>query len=332
MNPSGSLDWAALVRLRAAFLAGTAGARDYWQSDAELASYDATFAQRIGWKWDFVLADLKALGWSPPAGPLTDWGCGSGVAGRAFLDHFGAAAVTGLHLWDRSPRAVGFAAGRAAEKFPGLAVHPGTTAAGGAWLLSHVLTELTPVQVEGLLAQLADAAAVLWVEPGTHAASWALVAVRERLREGFHVVAPCLHRGACGLLAPRRDADWCHHFAAPPAEVFTDPDWARFANLMGIDLRSLPVSCLVLDRRPPAAPPPGAVRVLGRPRLLKAEVREHVCDAAGVREEALPKRALPDFFRAVRKDRWTSRQVLARDAAGRVTGVAAGAPYGRPGG
>jgi hypothetical protein len=38
------------------------------------------------------------------------------------------------------------------------------------------------------------------------------------------------------------------------------------------------------------------------------------------------------LFRAVRKDRWTSRQVLARDAAGRVTGVAAGAPYGRPGG
>ena len=42
-----------------AFLAGTAGQSDYWQSESDLASYDLTFAQRIGWKWDWVLADLS---------------------------------------------------------------------------------------------------------------------------------------------------------------------------------------------------------------------------------------------------------------------------------
>ena len=43
-----AIDWKALERLRAAFLAGTAGANDYWHSESDLASYDATFAQRIG--------------------------------------------------------------------------------------------------------------------------------------------------------------------------------------------------------------------------------------------------------------------------------------------
>lgn len=308
MSDGLTVDWAALGRLRAAFLAGTAGERDYWQEESDLASYDATFAQRIGWKWDFVLEDLRGLGWTPPPGPVTDWGCGSGVAGRAFLDHFPAAAGTALHLWDRSPLAVGFAARRARERFPALRVLPGTTAPGGVWLLSHVLTELSPAQVEETLGRLTQADAVLWVEPGTYEASLALIAIRERLRTRFHVVAPCLHGGPCGLLAPGNEPHWCHHFAAPPSWVFTDADWGRFASLLGIDLGSLPVSCLVLDRRPAPAPPPGAVRMLGRPRLLKAAVRELVCDAAGVREIELPKRAHPDFHRAVKKGRWTSRQ------------------------
>ncbi|MEI6085322.1 MAG: hypothetical protein WCS70_13625, partial [Verrucomicrobiota bacterium] len=79
------IDWDALNRLRAGFLAG---ATDYWRSERDLASYDLTFAQRIGWKWDFVLAELKRLGWQPPVGPVVDWGCGSGIAGRAFLGEF----------------------------------------------------------------------------------------------------------------------------------------------------------------------------------------------------------------------------------------------------
>src|ERR1051325_5759038 len=96
------IDWPALERLRAAFLAGSAGARDYWQTERDLASYDLTFAQRIGWKWDYVLDELRRRGWAPPAGGLLDWGGGSGIATRAFLAHFGPASASQLLLWDRS--------------------------------------------------------------------------------------------------------------------------------------------------------------------------------------------------------------------------------------
>ena len=97
-----SIDWEALERMRAAFLAGTAGAADYWQTEGELAAYDATFAQRIGWKWDFVLSELQRRGWTPPRGELLDWGCGSGVAARAFAETFTwerAANETAAHLY-----------------------------------------------------------------------------------------------------------------------------------------------------------------------------------------------------------------------------------------
>src|SRR6185436_6300502 len=117
-----AIDWAALERMRMAFLEGMAGKSDYWQSESDLASYDATFAQRIGWKWDYVLEELACRAWRPPPGPLLDWGCGSGVAHRAFLDHFGNEAVTSLNLWDRSPLAMSFAQKRAKDKYPGLPV------------------------------------------------------------------------------------------------------------------------------------------------------------------------------------------------------------------
>ena len=72
MNPD-TVDWNALQRLRSAFLNGSAGERDYWQGESDLASYDQTFAQRIGWKWDYVLEELKRRCWLPPASELLDW-------------------------------------------------------------------------------------------------------------------------------------------------------------------------------------------------------------------------------------------------------------------
>src|ERR1041384_3502994 len=56
------IDWSALERLRNAFLEGSAGKQDYWRSASDLASYDETFAQRIGWKWDYVLNELTRRG------------------------------------------------------------------------------------------------------------------------------------------------------------------------------------------------------------------------------------------------------------------------------
>lgn len=308
-----AIDWKALARLRTAFLDGSAGAADYWRSESDLASYDATFAQRIGWKWDYVLAELARRGWAPPPGRVLDWGCGSGVAGRAFLDHFGTAAATELRLWDRSALAMDFAARRARAKYPGLQVQSGLGPTPDTLLISHVLGELTADQANGLADFAAQATTVVWVEPGTYESSLALIAVRERLRSRMNVVAPCTHPGRCGILLPGNDRHWCHHFAPSPPEVFTDGQWARFANLVGIDMRSLSLSFLVLDRRPVAPLPPGATRVLGRPRVYKALARLLGCDATGVGERTLTRRRLPEAFKRLKQGDCPPLQVWQRD-------------------
>jgi hypothetical protein len=153
-----TIDWRALERLRTAFLAGTAGATDYWLQARDLESYDQTFAQRIGWKWDGALAELHVLKWAPPPGAVLDWGCGSGIAGRAFLDHYGTANITELCLYDRSTEAVSYAAKRAREKYPALEIvmGAGTGTNRGTLLISHVINELSPEQVTKLLLSVSN--------------------------------------------------------------------------------------------------------------------------------------------------------------------------------
>jgi hypothetical protein len=297
-----SIDWKALERLRAAFLDETAGDRDYWQKETDLASYDHTFGQRIRWKWNYALADLTRRGWRPPAGIVLDWGCGSGIASRAFLEHFGAGTTNQLHLSDRSLLAMQFAARRVREDFPDVPVwlEPTAPARFAMLLVSHVLTELSAAHREELVALARCATAVIWVEPATHAVSRALIAAREQLRGAFHVVAPCTHEAACGMLATENARHWCHFFAASPPEVFTDGHWARFAKMTGVDLRSLPVSYLALDARATSTPP-APRRVIGTPRVYKAHASLLGCDAGGVREYQTMKREAPDGFRRLKK-------------------------------
>lgn len=304
-----TIDWSALAEMRTAFLAGTAGSADYWRNESDLAAYDATFAQRIGWKWDFVLSELQQRGWTPPPGELWDWGCGSGIAARAVLDYFGTEAVTKLRVSDRSPLAMSFAARRAREKYAGLAVEPAAPTAGLAGntlLLSHVLTELTQEQTEALVEQTAQAQCVIWVEPGTYETSLTLIAIRERLRPHFQIIAPCTQQERCGVLAPENERHWCHHFATPPPEVFIDSGWARFANLMSINLRDLPLSFLVLDRRQPPALPADAARLIGHPRLYKGHALLLGCDRQGVSEQRLAQRKFTSEFKAFKKGKHCS--------------------------
>jgi hypothetical protein len=296
-----SIDWQALERLRAAFLNRTAGAGDYWLCRRDLDSYDQTFAQRIGWKWDWLLAELDRRAWAPPPGPVLDWGCGSGVAGRAFLDHYGADAHSPLWLHDRSLLAVEYAAERARVKYPGLAVAAAPPEARPAvLLLSHVLSELSAPAFSALLEVIRRATAVLWVESGDYETSRALIAAREVLRADFQVAAPCTHQQRCGLLDPENAPHWCHHFASPPPEIFADGDWVRFGQLAGVDLRSLPLSCLVLDRRRLPPLPEGSFRLIGRPRLYKPNALLLGCDAAGVREASLSRRDHPEAWRRLK--------------------------------
>ncbi|MGB8169991.1 MAG: small ribosomal subunit Rsm22 family protein [Chthoniobacteraceae bacterium] len=301
----------ALNRMRERFLNGTAGAQDYWRFEEDLALYDSTFGERIGWKWDAVLRELGRRGWAPQSVHAIDWGCGTGIAGRRALTEWPQLKTLALH--DRSPLALRYATDRARESFPGVEVHrfakkcePNTLL-----LVSHVANELTPAALEELLALAAQARDVVWVEAGTHADSRRLSEIRERLLAGgFTVVAPCTHQARCGMLTPENERHWCHHFAGPPPEAFQDARWAEYGKELSIDLRSLPYSFFVLSRA--AAPPvAGFSRVIGEVREAKGYCKVLSCQAEGVSEFMLQKRDAPELHRELRKGheapiyRWT---------------------------
>jgi len=194
------LDWPALDRLRDGFLSGSAANGPYWRSLSDLASYDFTYAERIGWKWDAVLAELRRRNWTPPSRALVDWGCGSGIAGRRVLTTFGAENFDTLRVWDHSPLARHFAATAARENFPTLSVsefvpfniqHSTFNSAPqiGTLVLSHVLNELPAPARSELLSLIDRAEAVIWIEPGTHAVSRDLASLRDRLRDNFDIIS-----------------------------------------------------------------------------------------------------------------------------------------------
>ena len=305
-------DLATLRKLRARFLERTAGERDYWKSADDLALYDATFGERIGWKWDAVLAELSARGWQPRSRRVLDWGCGSGVAGRRVLAQW--PHLESLALHDRSPLARRFAAQRAREAHPNVDVRESRESGPDTLLvLSHVLSELPASELASLLALARQAREILWVEAGTHEDSRRLISeVREVLLPEFAVVAPCTHRARCGLLAAANAPHWCHHFAPVPSAIFRDGKWVEFGRDLKIDLRSLPYSFLVLERAAEHMPmPPGFSRVIGRPREATGYCKVLSCHADGVREFMLQKRDAPELHRAFHKGtarsvyRWT---------------------------
>lgn len=314
-----SLDWEALDRLRATFLSEARTAGPYWHTITDLECYDLTYGERIGWKWDAVLAELRLRGWAPPAGAtIFDWGCGSGIAGRRVAAFASATdqPATRLVVHDHSPLAMDYAEHRARRRFAALTVErasyrflqEGTI---DVLVISHVLNELNDAGRAELASLLDRAQTVLWVEPGTHEVSRDLVTWRARaLANGANVVAPCTHAATCGLLTPENERHWCHYFAAPPPEIFADSDWVRFGQRAGIDLRALPYSFLVLDRRP-VAQPTDASRIMGDPRVFKGYAKIYNCDATGLHELTLQQRTDKALFKSLKRAhgpllyRWT---------------------------
>ncbi len=267
------LDWAALDRLRARFLSPSPSDEPYWESESALASYDLTYGERIGWKWDQVLVELDMRGWKPGIGgggpqadalqkvTVLDWGCGSGVASRRVIAKYGADRFRELVLWDHSPLAVEYARRRAEAAFPGFPVSQATAsflesdAPIDLLVISHVLNELPDDALAALKRVVARSAGVLWVEAGTSEVSRALGRIRDELLARrpqadplrWEVVAPCTHQLACPMFAGGNERHWCHFFAPPPAGIFADGNWVKFGQRAGIDLRSLPYSFLALQ-------------------------------------------------------------------------------------
>ena len=213
-----------------------------------------------------------------------------------------------LVVHDHSALAMDYAEHRARKAFPALTVERASyrflqEGAIDVLVVSHVLNELDEAGRAELAGLVSRAQIVVWVEPGTHEVSRALAGWRERLRgEGWLVAAPCTHAAACGLFAPENERHWCHFFASPPPEIFANSEWVRFGQRAGIDLRSLPYSFLVLDRRA-SAPPAGVSRILGEPRIYKGYAKIFNCDADGVSELNLQQRADKALFKALKRPR-----------------------------
>ena len=314
---------ATLAALRARFLDGSNAGGGYWKSEAELALYDVSFGERIGWKWDAVTAELKTRGWQPASRHVVDWGCGSGIAGRRVLAAWDA--FESLTLTDVSPLAMRFAETRARKTFPRLGLRSTTNATaavvGSLLLVSHVLNETDDATAHRLLAAARRASEIIWVEAGTHADSRRLISIREELRGEFDIIAPCTHAARCGMLTAENGAHWCHHFATAPSEASRDARWAQFGRELGIDMRSLPYSFLVLVRRGMRPEPaPGRSRIIGRPRDEKGHIEVLSCSEAGVEELTAQKRDVPELCKQLRKGRADPVQHWTRDGR-RITGT-----------
>jgi hypothetical protein len=303
------LNWAALDRLRARFLAGPGGDGPYWETEDDLASYDFTYGERIGWKWDQVLRELRQRGWRPTSRLVFDWGCGSGVAGRRVISFLGTESIDSLTLWDHSPIACSYAAEAAQRTFPGLnaaQATPGLLAGDapiGLLVLSHVLNELTPDALATVRHLISRSEAVLWVEPGTRDVSRQLGRIRDDLRKDFRVLAPCPHAHDCPMFAAENERHWCHFFAPPPSEIFADSNWVKFGQRAGIDLRSLPYCFMALERgaNPGELTGDSWSRVIGRVEHFKPYARWLNCDATGLAELELPKRADNALFKELER-------------------------------
>jgi len=310
--PPSREELARIAAMRERFLddeRGPAAQRDYWRDPADLQAYDLVLAARIGWKWDAALAECRARGFLPPPdATVLDFGCGTGIAARRFVAAFGA---RGVRCHDRSVPAMEFAVRAFAAAAPGVAVQAQPDVAGLApdvLLVSHVLGELDERGLASLRELIGRAARVVVVEPGNRTTARRLAALRDELLETFRIVAPCPHAARCPALAT--DADWCHFFAPPPPEVFTDGDWVRTARAVGIDLRALPYAFVVLERRDgarPAAPAATGNRVLGRPAIGPRAATVRVCTGPGLREIAVAKREWPELWRMLRKQPETVR-------------------------
>ena len=277
-------------------------AQRYWASARTLELYDQIFAARIGWKWGAVLDEVEQRGGLPAPRTVLDWGTGTGVAARTVLRRLAAAGLPDeVLLLDRDGAAREFAAASLRAEFPDVTVQTAAELPERAFdlvLASHVLDELSDSDVQPLVSACAAAEHVLWVEPGSNVTSRRLGELRPSLLGTHDVVAPCPHRGACGLLDEGRERDWCHLFARPPAEVHTTGEWSEIQRELRIDLRSLPYSFLALRRAPVAHP--DAARLLGRPRFQKGRALLDLCDADGVETRPMLQRTDKALFKALK--------------------------------
>lgn len=289
-------DWRRLRALRDRFL--TDASEEYWTA-GDLALYDATFAQRIGWKWDGVLRTLDRAGWTPQSQRLLDWGCGSGIAGRVAAEWAG---IREAEVYDQSAAAMKFAVERfGAAGVQAKAGRHDAAPSDALLVISHVAGELTEQELAQLAKFAASAPEIIWVEPGSFEISRRLTAMHDVLQTaGHHLIAPCTHEAPCPMNG--RERDWCHFFAGPPGGIFHLPFWQEFSRQLEIDLRALPYSFLAMSKHASPRWPDGAERLIGRPRALKGHCEVLCCGSQGLPTRTVQKRDMPELFRQLTRE------------------------------
>lgn len=186
--------------------------------------YAAEIAPRTELAMERILAEVFGPSAAAPARAL-DLGAGTGAAGAALRQRFGAAVeVTAV---DRVA-GPGIVVADLARELPPVS---------GRFELivsAHMLGELylddapaarAEARARRVLAWqralLAEGGTIILLEPALRETSRGLLALRDRLiTAGLHVVAPCFWTGPCPALA--RERDWCHDAAPAPSAPRVD--------------------------------------------------------------------------------------------------------------
>lgn len=281
---------------------------DYWTPEL-LQLYSETLGERILWKWQAFLQDLKTqlkhpeLLFKNTSLKITDWGCGPGTASFAFAN----SCVEGPHhfsFFDRSQAAMDFAQKRLSR----FSHTDSKLEAPQLLLISYVLSELPKDEETKLIEKIQTCDAFLWVDAGTYKESRRLSEIRNTLLSEFNFIAPCPHSLKCPLSEEANPHDWCHRFAKAPQEVFHSAKWSTLANELKIDLRSLPYASLYGVKKKFLSqeliePLANSEVRLGRPRVGKHEITLDYCtpNAEYVRKK-VTKRDNRELFKKLKKE------------------------------
>ena len=286
------MNWQSLRNLRASYVASEGYLEDYW-TPSLLEDYHKSLGQRIFWKWESVLGLLRLSDLVDDDNnySLLDMACGTGVASQSVLESFPDSKPRDLYLWDRSSKAQSFAKKKSSEFLAAGNIHCSLPKQVDLGLVSHVLTEMNEGQLQSFLNVLSSCESFIWVDAGTSFVSERLIKVRDYfLERSYHVHAPCTHQEACGMTSAGNEHNWCHFFADVPGEVHQSAYWREFAKELKVDLRSLPLSFLVMSRKDALTQQESISRLIGRVREYKGYCKALTCDGAGVEERQIQKR------------------------------------------
>ena len=122
------------------------------------------------------------------------------------------------------------------------------------------------------------------LEPGTREASRNLQALRDLIKDEFHVVGPCTHDSACPMLDGEKD--WCHFTWRVEAG-----EWAqKIAEAAKRRFQELHFSWLLVENRRPEEKAPHRVRLMDIRRNDKNKLRVVTCTHDGLETFVVQKR------------------------------------------